>query len=298
MEIKYIQRSQIDDKKWDACISQSVNGAVFAYSWYLDLVAEQWDALVGDDYRAVFPLVYRRNLGSLSLYNPLFTRYLGLFGLLEMNSRLLQSFIDSIPGKIKRGSLIINPFNTLPATYKSVESRHTYNIDLMESRMQLAANLPGETRNNINRATALGLFVQKSLSMAQLAEFVGSHSREISTEFNMNVLKRIMVQSTSLGMCVTYGCFTSKNELCAVGVFLKSQGKIHCLLCAQSHVGKEHSALSLLIDSVMAEYAQRPMVLEFDGSDKLNLPEILAFLPAKVEFPHLKLKGLNIWGRI
>ena len=36
--IKYLEYNLIDKKKWDDCIGNAFNGAVYAYSWYLDVV--------------------------------------------------------------------------------------------------------------------------------------------------------------------------------------------------------------------------------------------------------------------
>ena len=58
MEIKYLQNSEIDRKKWDRCIATSLQQLPYAYSWYLDAAAENWDAIVINNYEAVFPLPY------------------------------------------------------------------------------------------------------------------------------------------------------------------------------------------------------------------------------------------------
>ena len=58
--IKYFQYHQIDRVKWDKCIQNSVNKKVYACSWYLDTVASNWDALIYDDYKLVFPIVFKK----------------------------------------------------------------------------------------------------------------------------------------------------------------------------------------------------------------------------------------------
>ena len=44
--VQYIQQKNIDRIKYDACIQQAKNSRIFAYSWYLDIVADNWDVLV------------------------------------------------------------------------------------------------------------------------------------------------------------------------------------------------------------------------------------------------------------
>jgi hypothetical protein len=77
--INYIKHKDVDTEKWDRCIEQSVNGIIYAFSWYLDIVCDEWDALVDDDYESVFPLVKRKKFGINYIYPPFFTQQLGLF---------------------------------------------------------------------------------------------------------------------------------------------------------------------------------------------------------------------------
>jgi len=47
--IKHLKNSEIDIALWDECISKSFNGLVYAYSFYLDVVCPNWEALVFED---------------------------------------------------------------------------------------------------------------------------------------------------------------------------------------------------------------------------------------------------------
>ena len=62
--IRFLRRSEIDLDKWDDTIAKATHSLPYAFSWYLDAVAEHWDALVMDDYKAVMPLVWTENLVS------------------------------------------------------------------------------------------------------------------------------------------------------------------------------------------------------------------------------------------
>ena len=60
--IQFVKRNQLDEDKYNACISTSLQSRVYAYSWYLDIVADNWSVLVLDDYQAVMPLPWKRSL--------------------------------------------------------------------------------------------------------------------------------------------------------------------------------------------------------------------------------------------
>ena len=54
--IQYISREKLNVKKYNDCIKSALNSRVCAFSWYLDIVAGNWDVLILNDYEAVMPL--------------------------------------------------------------------------------------------------------------------------------------------------------------------------------------------------------------------------------------------------
>ena len=66
--IKYLRHQEVDKSKWDNCIDKADNGLIYAYSFYLDHMAKQWDALVLNDYEAVMPLTWNKKFGFYYLW--------------------------------------------------------------------------------------------------------------------------------------------------------------------------------------------------------------------------------------
>ena len=56
-KINLIRRNNIDISKWNTCIERSINRRIYACSWYLDMVSNNWEAVVYGDYELVFPVV-------------------------------------------------------------------------------------------------------------------------------------------------------------------------------------------------------------------------------------------------
>ena len=79
MSIKYILREHIDEDKYNECITISKQSLIYGYSWYLDIVCDQWDALILDDYVAVMPIPWRKKYGITYVYPPLWLLQLGIF---------------------------------------------------------------------------------------------------------------------------------------------------------------------------------------------------------------------------
>ena len=78
-EYNYVPNSHLDRVKWDYCISNSFNHRIYGLSWYLDLVSENWDAIVYGDYKAVFPVIFKNRILFKTYYHPFFAQQLGLF---------------------------------------------------------------------------------------------------------------------------------------------------------------------------------------------------------------------------
>ena len=66
--IKHLTHNMIDKRRWDDCIAKSFNGSVYAWSWYLDIVHPNWEALIENDYERVMPLTFHICF-SLFLYS-------------------------------------------------------------------------------------------------------------------------------------------------------------------------------------------------------------------------------------
>src|ERR1044071_6313852 len=99
-QIRYVKRSQIDVHAWDNCIYHSTNGLIYAYSYYLDRLADHWDALVFYDYNAVMPLPWRKKAGIYYLYQPFNVAQLGVFGR-EVNEELVAAFLKQVPKRFR-----------------------------------------------------------------------------------------------------------------------------------------------------------------------------------------------------
>ena len=61
MNIQYVDHHQIDPAKWDCAVLQSPHPLVYGLFNYLNAVCDtQWDALIYNDYEAVFPLPFKK----------------------------------------------------------------------------------------------------------------------------------------------------------------------------------------------------------------------------------------------
>ncbi len=121
-DIKYLERNEIDTIKWDHCISNAFNGLIYARSFYLDAMAENWSALVAGDYQYVMPLTWNKKVGLKYLYQPYFTKSLGVFG----NSRHsieISSFLNAIPEMFRYWDIDLNENNFVSTDIRKLRQR-------------------------------------------------------------------------------------------------------------------------------------------------------------------------------
>jgi len=266
VKIKHIQHNDIDFAKWDECINQSLNGIVYAYSWYLNIVAGEWDALVGDDYQVVFPLVKGRKYGISYLYQPLFTQQLGLFSPFKVDSQTINAFIDSIPQKYQYQIINFNTFNRLENPKGAVFERVTYQLDLVRPYFNLSSNYNENTRRNISKSIAMGVTVNKMLSVDDYILFKRANLNVPLTDDQYNNLKRIMVHALEEGIGEIYAAFSEQRELCAAAFFIRSNGKVIYLSAVSSKWGHTKRAMFNIIDKFLNDYAESHLILDFEGS--------------------------------
>src|SRR3972149_10763281 len=99
--IHYLKHNEIDKQKWDNCIDTCVNNIIYAYSWYLDIVCPDWNALVKNDYEYIMPLTAGKKYGIEYLYPPYFAQQLGVFSKEKISQEFVEEFLNSIPSDYK-----------------------------------------------------------------------------------------------------------------------------------------------------------------------------------------------------
>ena len=128
--IHYVTHTDIDTSKWDNAIRLSFNKLPYVYSWYLDLVSPNWDALILDDYRAVMPLTKNKKIGISYIYTPFLSPQLGVFSTIHTSAFCVDDFIHAIPSKFKVIDITLNSNNYISDNYIVRYSKTKYSQEL------------------------------------------------------------------------------------------------------------------------------------------------------------------------
>lgn len=275
--IRHLGRDEIDDKQWNNCIDRSFNGVVYGYSWFLDIVSDDWDALVENDYERIFPLPFKKKFGVKYIYQPFFTQQLGLFSKTLLTDQIVAHFAKSIPTSFKRVDLNLNILNKVEKINFQTSPQINHELDLINSYENIHANYSTNLKRNIKKGKANKLSTVKSIKPDGIIElFKNNRGKEIThlKEENYLMLKRLIYTCMYKGRAKIYGAFNEMNELCAGAFFIISNKKAIFLFSGLNEEGRSKGAMPFLIDRFIQDHANRHLTFDFDGS---NNPDLARF---------------------
>jgi hypothetical protein len=269
--INYHRFKDIDFAKWDHCIDNALNGLPYAYSWYLNIAAEeQWDALVIDDYKAVFPLPFKNRIVYKQIYQPFFMQQLGLFYTNAELANQLHYCIEQIPSSFRKMMLHLNTGNIMQNSFVKVKQRITHHIQLDTTYEQISAAYSENNRRNIKKANKnkLSLITLNTANelIAYRKKYLASEFAGIQTDADTERLKRILEKALSLNKGFIKGVIDQQEQLLAMAFFMKSNGFLIYLSAVSSDEGKEQQAMNYLIDQMLMQHANTKLIFDFEGS--------------------------------
>ena len=297
--IQYITSADINKDKWDRCINSSINGLVYAQSWYLDLVAGEWDALVDKDYESVFPLVYRKKWGINYLYQPVFTQQLGIFSGRIISEELVSGFLSAIPSKFKFAEISLNTYNKAGSGKFKVYQWKNHELDLIEPYEKNYSNYSSNLKRSLKKAVKNKLEVLKNVKPDEIIKLFRENRGSTLSQLNDTdyiLLTRLVYAGIYKGIAMTYGVFSETNELCAGIIFLKSKNKVIFLFSGLSQGGRDSLAMPYLIDYFIREHSQKHLTLDFEGSNDPNLARFYkSFGSKEIFYPHVEFNRLPFY---
>lgn len=291
--IAYLKHGQIDMTRWDECIAHAVNGNVYAWSWYLDVVHPGWEALVemdDDIYLSVMPLTGKKKCFIHYLCQPFFAQQLGVFSLKPVTPEKTMAFLQAIPPKYRLVEIRLNEGNPLPEGAKWIHQHRNYLLDLNRDYDYLFSHYHENTKRNLKKSLNNGLLFDSSVSIESvIALFRENRGATIQHwgDAEYERLHRLAQLALSSSNAFVYGVKTSDNESVICGaLFMVSHHRITFLFSGNNALGRERHAMPFLIDRVIRQYAGQPWVLDFEGSDEESLARFYqGFGSVPVQYP-------------
>ena len=276
--INYLTNEQIDKSRWDDCVAHAVNGNVYAFSWYLDIVHPGWEALVemiDGNYVTIMPITKKKKYLIHYLCQPFFVQQLGVFSRQPITEETTVAFLKSIPRKYRLVEIRLNENNPLPKDAKGVEWHRNHLLDLNKEYSLLSNDYHENTKRNLKKSLNYGLTL---VCDADIQEIIGlfreNRGASVAHWGDAEYARLCHLTETAQvsGNAFVYGVKSlNDNEIICGALFMKSHNRITFLFSGNNALGKESQAMTFLIDHVVREYAGQPLVLDFEGSDDENL---------------------------
>jgi hypothetical protein len=308
--IRHYQHHQIDKSKWDECVNHSVNTMIYAYSWYLDIVCKNWEALIEDDYKSIFPLTCRRKSGINYLFQPAFTQQLGIFSLTNISEQKVSDYIEAIPKKYKIIEVNLNTENSFSSKNFSIKKNLTHELSLNTNYDELSGNFSSNTKRNIKKALASNILINDNADLNEIINiFRKNRGRDIRTLKNKEykILLQLTEECKKREGAEVLGAYTSDNKFCAGAVFIKTNKRTIFLFSSTNEQAKKTSAMSFLIDHYINSHSSKEMVLDFEGSNDPDLARFYKSFGSKEKYylqiishrlsPLLQ-KGMDVYRKI
>jgi hypothetical protein len=297
--IRYITREEIDTPKWDHCINNAGNGLIYGYSFYLDHMAKQWDALVLNDYEAVMPLTWNKKYGIDYLYQPFLTAQLGVFGK-NISPELLETFLNAIPAKFKYWDFYLNRKNVFLLKNFHLYERYNYVLDLNRPYEEIYKDYRENIIRNIKRAEQTGCRPGKDFDEEKVIGLAIQQMKNYTNESKENVarFRSLYKLLHDKQQAITYGIFSRQDDLLASCIFFFSHNRAYYILVGNHPNGRTVGASHALIDAFIKDHAGKNIVLDFEGSDIRSLAFFYSSFGAMEEkFAGIKLNWLPFYLR-
>jgi hypothetical protein len=274
--IVYHKNHEIDREQWDNCIRNSPGKKPYAYSWYLDIMAPGWEALVDDDYDSVFPIPANKRFGIRYIATPIFLQQLGAFSPDKQASQVIREFMDYMPDFYRFIDLCVaqkTNFNGFKVTEKS-----NFELDLSFPYEKLMEGFTSDCRRNVNISLKKKIELTNKVSPEELINLFLTHTGLAIKGIKLrdyDRLKNLMNYCLGNKKGKIIGIRAGRKKL-IFGVFLvEIKGSVTVLFTANTKESREKRAGYFVINEIIKENSSKETILDFSGS---SIPSIASFM--------------------
>tara|TARA_B100000900_G_scaffold392648_1_gene388350 strand:+ start:1060 stop:1989 length:930 start_codon:yes stop_codon:yes gene_type:complete len=265
--IKFLEHAQIDFEKWDTCVASSSNPQPYGFSWYLNWLADQWQALVIGDYEAVLPLFIRKKFGQLYSTRPYGTQALGPYSKIPLTKDVVAALVDESNRYVKYAEYFFSPGTPMPEAFKP-KLFSNFIIDTSADYEVLFKAYSSQIKRNLKKARSAKFELSEWATVQDAVQLWQNNVREKTAIPNasFNRLGKLLEFCYYQKRGVLYAVRDEYNQLCGSQFWVIYQGRSTLLLNASSDWGKDHGVSAWLIDQHIRSTAGRLHIIDFEGS--------------------------------
>lgn len=285
--IKILNPDQINKASWDACVRNSSNSLIYAFSFYLDAICENWSGIILNDYEAVMPVPWKKKFGIIYCYEVPFIQQLGWFSNNEDDFN--DVFLSSLFKKWKYGDYAFN-FNNQP-DLPTVINCSNYIMDLSRAYSEISLQYTTSFCASLKKAGMQSLiyesdtdYIKLILLSKELYNYRIPHVTDKDYQKFESVCRRLSEQKNIIIRKVT----ADGGKLMAASLLLKDEKRIYNLINCVTEEGRKAEANYFLYDQMFREFSGSGLIFDFEGSD---IPGVKSFYEkfGAIDQPYKKL---------
>lgn len=270
MEIRFLKNSEINFIRWDNCINNATNGNVFAFSWYLNIICDDWHALISGDYEYVMPLLIKTKHKQNLVYSSDIKALLGVFSKKLITKNIIDLFIQKIPNYFQKISYSVNKFN---GQISNSLRTTTYDLDLIQPYTNIRRKYSDSFQAKLhvaadkNISSVKGLMPNDLIQSSQKGGFISTPSLSNN---NLTRLRKIIAHGIRYNQAEVHGVYTKHNVLNAAVLFLKSKYKVYVLFSMINKQELNSYPIHYVIDKFIETHAEKNLTLNLDNLVLIN----------------------------
>ncbi len=298
--IRYVKHHFIDKTKYDHCTKLDNSGLVYGFSWYLDTACESWDALVLNDYDAVWPLPFRTKFGVKYFFRPFGIQQLGIFSKIELSDDDRNEFVMQMLANCKFADVYLNEdqlidVEKLDGVQTGINRNYVLNLGTSYREIYNAYN--SNTKRAIKKANAQKPDIFEHDGPDILID-IFKHARGkhlgLSDAFYRNITK-LMYQALHRGVGKVWTVYGPGNIACGGAFFIETNTRCTLLFTALDDIGKDMRAMFYLLNEYIILNSEKKLILDFEGSNDTGVANFYRGFGGKEKYyQQLKYNGLPL----
>jgi hypothetical protein len=274
--IVYLKNSEIDREQWDNCINASQSRKPYAYSWYLDIMAPGWEALIDDDYDSVFPIPAHTQFGIKYIATPIFLQQLGAFSPDKSSENAINEFLDYMPVFYRLIDLCVG--QKVNRKGFTVTKRANFELDISKPYDTLWNNFYPQCKRDIEKSSRKKIDLTNDISPGELLDlFIGVKENTIrgikQRDFQHLINLMDYCLKTKKGRII--GVRASKKKIVFGQFIIESPGYINLFFGVSTPESQEKRINHYVVNEIIRDNASKNIILDFAGS---SIPTAAAFM--------------------
>ncbi|RBW61385.1 hypothetical protein DS884_03490 [Tenacibaculum sp. E3R01] len=269
--ISFVKRKDLEIEKYNDCIINSLQSNVFGFSWYLDIIADDWSVLVLNDYEAVMPLPFRKKAFIKYVYPPFWLIQLGIYSkeVEDENEFLIELFEN-----FKFVELRLNYMNSFSMFSVFQQERRIQVLSLKQDYEIIYTNYNRNRKRELKKAVIHDLNECWSdcptVLINLFKENVGKRVKKISEKDYDRLLSLMQVCiRKKVGELLTV--YDMDNRIVSGAFFLKHKKRVTELVCSSDFKNRKNGANTFMNDRAIYKYSRNFDVFDFGGSSMKNI---------------------------